>query len=149
MFSFFKTKPPLESSVLDYLCDHPEETWVLAMKASYLPHGGRESFWFYSEGDFMIGHAAHKGRYGQVKVRKCKVAATVILETLSEFDFFNMQNATSEVRDGLCYSVAVAETRLGQKRSHCVSGNYIGTGAQAPTRLFQVLTTHFSVLGDT
>ena len=145
MFSLFKTKLPLESSVLEYLRYQPKETWVLAIHASYLPHGGNESFWFYLEDDFIMGHAAHTGRQGRVRVRQCKVAATVILGTLIEFDFFNMKDATSEVKDGLCYSMAVAETRLGQKRSHCVSGRCIGPGAQAPTRLFQILTNHFCV----
>lgn len=145
MFSLFRTKPPLESSVLEYLRYHHKETWVLAIQASYLPHGGNESFWFYLEGDFMMGHAAHTGRQGQVRVRQCKVAATVIQGTLTEFDFFNMKDATTEVKDGLCYSMAVAETRLGQKRSHCVSGRFIGPGAQAPTRLLKILTSHFPV----
>lgn len=145
MFSLFKTQKqqPIAASVLEHLRYHPEQSWVLAIQAAYLPHGGGESFWFYLEGDFIVGHAAHTGRQGQVRVRQCRVAANVILGTLSEFDFFNMKDAASEVMDGLCYSMAVAETRSGQKHSHCVSGRYIGGGGQAPTQLFQALVAHF------
>ena len=136
-----KKREPSEllSATAGYLAQRSNESLVIAVEASYLPHGGCEVFWLYERVSHFECHSAYRREDGSMTVRACDVPRSKVMEFLDLEQFYGWTDAESECADGLCFEIAISEPT----RCHAISGLDVASGNQPQTQLFWQIANLF------